>query len=207
MPVRLSAAPELAATWRWCTCSSRRRGAAAPRRIAAKLPLCCAWRTASSAELTSCSAAALAADNCTEPPPGGTAIGVGTSGAWPWLGGGAAGGWPSDGGGAAGGCPFTCPATGAGPVAVASAPGPNNSVSASLHGRAVADPVVVHHRDADQARVRRRRVARSWRGVDRLHVQQAALGHRQRQQVAPADPVLVVAADDTEILATPPCRW
>src|SRR4029079_8233305 len=59
-------------------------------------------------------------------------MGVGTSGAWPWFGGGAAGGWPSVGGGAAGGWPFTGPA-GAGPVAVASAPGPNNSVSASRH--------------------------------------------------------------------------
>ena len=31
---------------------------------------------------------------------------------------------------------------------------------------------------------------------------QAALGDRQRQQVAPADPVLVDAADDAEVLTT-----
>ncbi len=69
------------------------------------------------------------------------------------------------------------------------------------HRRAVADLVVVHHRHADQPRIRRRRVAGARRGVNRFDVEQPALGHRQRQQIAPPDAVLVVAADDAEVLA------
>ena len=79
--------------------------------------------------------------------------------------------------------------------------GPEQLGERVTHGRPVADLVVVHHRHADQPRIRRRGVAGARRGVHRLDVEQATLGHRQRQQIAPPDPVLVVAADDTEVLA------
>ena len=86
-------------------------------------------------------------------------MGVCIWGAWPWLGGGAAGGWPSVGGGAAGGWPSPAPVQAPDRWRWRAAPGTEQLGERIAHRRAVTDPVLVHHCDADQPRVGRRRVA------------------------------------------------
>ncbi len=168
--LRWPVAPIRFATWRRRTCSSRRRGAAAPTRTRRSCRCCWASRTARSAVSTSCSAAALAGDSASFRPAGARRPPAASAPRRTLAGG------------------------GGGTAAVADrrlarrarSPGPDRSRwhrrrhrtcrrAPSLHRRPVADLVVVHHRDADQPRVRRRGVAGARRGVHRRDVQQAAL--------------------------------